>query len=140
MDEYRAPDGLYLVGHSWCLHRETGRAFRGNRHSISPARTTKTQVEISPYELEGLELGLNAAERMVYVRLREEGKTVLRAGWPDLLVVDGDEIYGIEVKRQTHRVSERQQEMHAVLGRAGLRVDVVRVRGGVVVGLAEPSA
>lgn len=126
MGEYR--DGRrvrWLVGHGWCIDQDSGRAFRGNSSALHPC-TYLRSVEMPALELEGLELGLNARERHAYARLRAEGKTVLRAGWPDLLVIDGDEVYGVEVKSPSDKVSQRQQEMHDALGRAGLRVEVVR--------------
>lgn len=128
MGEYRdETNARWFSGHGWCVNADSGRAFRGNSTALHPC-TYLRSVEFPATELEGLDLGLNARERHVYNTLRAEGKTVLRAGWPDLLVIDGDDVYGVEVKSPVDRVTERQAQVHEALGRAGLRVVVETVR------------
>jgi hypothetical protein len=128
MGEYRDDRKVrWLVGHGWCIDQESGRAFRGNSMAIRPCTYMRT-VKVPATELDGLDLGLNARERKVYLRLKREGKTVLRAGWPDLLVIDGDDVYGLEVKAPGDKLNARQVETHAALKSAGLRVEVEKVR------------
>lgn len=106
------------------LNRETGKArqdLAGARHGLSYAFRKQ---DISEYEIEACELGLTQAERTVYLRLREAGKTVIRAGWPDLLVIDGEDVYAIEVKTPSDKLNPRQLAMHKALAKTGLRVDV----------------
>ena len=128
MGEYRDESNTrWFVGHGWCVNADSGRAFRGNSTALRPCVYLRT-VEMSALELEGCELGLNDRERRVYARLREEGKTVLRAGWPDLLVVDGDDVYAVEVKSPADKLNARQVETHKALEKAGLRVETETVR------------
>lgn len=79
---------------------------------------------------------LNRREAQAARNLEAQGVRLLRRGWPDLIGVwpDGT-IRGVEVKSANPRDGARatkcsaaQEQMHALLGRAGIRTEVVEVQ------------
>lgn len=48
----------------------------------------------------------------------------VQAGWPDLLIVKGGRLYGLELKTEAGRVSPSQVAAHAALRAAGAEIAV----------------
>ena len=48
----------------------------------------------------------------------------VKAGWPDLLIVKGGRLYGLELKTESGRVSPAQVAAHAALRTAGAEIAV----------------
>lgn len=68
---------------------------------------------------------MTRAELTVYHREMEiPGTKILRSGWPDFLIVREHEIYAIEIKIPTDKLSPAQTKMHEALRRFGMRIDV----------------
>lgn len=69
---------------------------------------------------------MNDSEAAIAEACEKRGYTVLRNGWPDLLVLDEQRhrVFAIEVKVGKDRVSPAQSAMHAALARAGVPVHV----------------
>ena len=55
---------------------------------------------------------------------RGRNARVLRAGWPDFLILEDGKGYAVEVKRWPDRVSARQAEMFEALESLGIKVFV----------------
>ncbi len=65
---------------------------------------------------------------MIARRLQECGHSILRGGWPDLLVIDPTgKIFALEVKSPVDKLTEIQKKVHAILNEVGLNVFVARL-------------
>jgi hypothetical protein len=64
-------------------------------------------------------------EAQVYARLKAEGWTVVKHGWPDFMAMKGDQVRLIEVKACCDRRRETQMVVQAGLGRAGAPVETI---------------
>ena len=64
-------------------------------------------------------------EKAVYDRLKAEGYTVHKNGWPDFMASRGDEVRLIEVKNAVDVRRESQLRVHAGLAKLGARVEEV---------------
>lgn len=60
---------------------------------------------------------LTKRELKVYLNARREGWEVLRAGWPDFLLLKDGKIKLVEVKRRGERLKPHQARMKEVLGK-----------------------
>lgn len=67
-------------------------------------------------------------EKEAYDELKAAGYIVTQHGWPDFLAVRGNDIRLIEVKAQTDQLRWNQEEVHAVLKRAGLFVEIKHIK------------
>jgi hypothetical protein len=68
---------------------------------------------------------VNEAERKLLEKAATRGGRCFRGGWPDfLLELPGKRPVGVEVKRGSDTISDRQAKMFAALERVGLRVMV----------------
>jgi hypothetical protein len=68
---------------------------------------------------------MNPSERSVRDELHRRGFVVLRAGWPDLLVLRPDGSgFGLELKGPGQAPTPEQLRMHAALARFGLQTVV----------------
>lgn len=68
---------------------------------------------------------VNEAERALIEKATQRDGRCFRGGWPDfLLELPGKRAIGVEVKRGSDTVSDRQAKMFAALERAGLKVMV----------------
>ena len=70
---------------------------------------------------------MSPAEQVIAKRLKAEGWTVMKQGWPDFLCVRGDEIKAVEVKLKGDRLSASQIENHRILRIAGISVEIAKV-------------
>jgi len=72
-----------------------------------------------------------ANEEAVADRYRKQGYRVLnvnKKGFPDLIVLEGNEIkFFIEVKGRKHRVHPFQEKIHKELEKMGFQVKVARI-------------
>lgn len=50
----------------------------------------------------------------------------LRGGWPDFLISKGDNVALVEVKHGTDHLNPRQESMHKILKKLGLKVFTIR--------------
>lgn len=64
----------------------------------------------------------NRAEAYAFHKLLSKGYTVLKRGWPDFLVLAGDELLLIEVKGPGDEVRPSQRVVLEALARKGLNV------------------
>lgn len=72
----------------------------------------------------------NKAELAVLARLQGEGWIVVKRGWPDFLVVRGNEVRLIEVKRTAgYGLSRPQREVARILALLGLKVELMTPGG-----------
>lgn len=71
-------------------------------------------------------LGVNEseAEFLHSLSVRRPRASVARSGWPDFLVVEGNKIYGVEVKRGEDTVRANQRKMFSLLNLSGIPVFV----------------
>lgn len=58
--------------------------------------------------------------------LLKQGYTVLKGGWPDFICLKGRRIRFIEAKKPTQKVAAKQQQVHKILARFGIVVEIVR--------------
>ena len=69
---------------------------------------------------------MNDNEAEAVEHLRGLGYTVIVDGWPDLLVIDGDDIFCVELKSENDTLRPGQRDMHRALALAGMQVRVAR--------------
>ena len=67
---------------------------------------------------------MNDTERQARDIFEAQGWKVLRAGWPDLLMVRCGEVQAVEVKSGNDRVKPHQKACHDVLNQSGIPVVV----------------
>jgi len=63
---------------------------------------------------------MTSYEGLLKEEYEQKGWTVLTNGWPDFLLVRGNEIQAVEIKRRGDKVRPEQVEMHKALSKAGL--------------------
>jgi hypothetical protein len=66
----------------------------------------------------------NESELAAYRSLSEDGYSVLRRGWPDLLAVDGNGLRFIEVKDNHGRLKPQQLAVAMLLSDLGIETEV----------------
>lgn len=73
-----------------------------------------------------LRLRVNDAEGefLTKVQMRRRQTKVMRAGWPDFMLVEDGRIYAVEVKSKYHRVSAVQAAIFETLEKKGIKVSV----------------
>ena len=69
---------------------------------------------------------MNGPEKLVANRLRRQGWSVVRGGWPDFICTRAGEVKAVEVK-QSNDIQSHQKKNHAALRSAGILVEVVKV-------------
>jgi Holliday junction resolvase-like predicted endonuclease len=66
----------------------------------------------------------NLPEILAIQSLLEQGYTVVKRGWPDLVAIRGDEIRFIEVKDLNGRLRDHQYYLAEILNRLGVDVEI----------------
>lgn len=69
-------------------------------------------------------VGPNITERAFVLHAERKGATLLRAGWPDYLMLHQGQTIAVEVKRDGYGISRRQARMFEALEAAGVSVYV----------------
>jgi hypothetical protein len=66
----------------------------------------------------------NWCETHLKLTAKQEGFELLRNGWPDFLLVRGEEVVFVEVKPKGQQLSDAQLKVLTVLDRLGLKVRI----------------
>lgn len=70
---------------------------------------------------------LNAPEQHVYDMLRKNGYQVLRTGYPDFIVMNGERGWAVEVKSPGYDLSPAQERMHMAFRHLGIVIHTLFV-------------
>ena len=65
-------------------------------------------------------------EAEIYQKLKAQGYTVHKHGWPDFMATRGTEVRLIEVKSVNDTLKHSQVAVHEGLRRLGVHVDIIR--------------
>jgi hypothetical protein len=84
-----------------------------------------TRKRRTKFHTEGGVRTANKHEFAVATHFEEQGYTVLKNGWPDFLIVRGNEVRLVEVKpRGSAGLGSRQRKIAEALTKLGLKVEV----------------